>query len=374
MSRYSVAVIAGARPNFMKIAPVLRALDAHGSFISTLIHTGQHYDTNLSDVFFTELQIKKPDIKLSISGTTHGEQTAEILKGTESVFLRGDVTGRAFDFVVVVGDVNSTVAATLAAAKLGIPVAHIEAGLRSFDRSMPEEINRLMTDAVSSLLFASEPSAVQHLKAEGHPESRVHLVGNVMIDTLRTFLPQAQDLSTLSTFGLVPGTYATVTLHRPSNVDDKSALKGIVDVLARVSEKIAMVLPLHPRTRARLETFGLLEGLKLAKGIHVTEPLGYMDFLCLNSQAKVLITDSGGLQEESTALGIPCLTLRSNTERPVTVSEGTSTLIGNDPELLESELAKIQEGNYKSGHCPKNWDGNAAKRIVEVLANTLAQA
>ena len=368
MNSTSVAVVAGARPNFMKIAPVLKALDAHGGFCSTLIHTGQHYDSNLSDVFFDELRIRQPDVRLSISGVTHATQTAQILAGTEAVFAKGDTNGRPFDFVVVVGDVNSTMAATIAAAKLQIPVAHIEAGLRSGDRSMPEEINRLITDSVSDLLFASEPAAVSNLKREGHPDHRVFLVGNVMIDTLMEFLPKARSLSTLSEFRLESGKYATVTLHRPSNVDNAKVLSGIVDVLIRISRRIPVLFPLHPRTKSRLEAFGLLERMESESGIRIAEPLGYMSFLCLNAQAKVLITDSGGLQEESTALGVPCLTLRANTERPVTVEQGTSTLIGNDAELLEAELENVLAGKYKVGRCPELWDGKAAERIVQVLA------
>ena len=371
MSLLSVAIVAGARPNFMKIAPILRALDEHGGFASTLIHTGQHYDTKLSDVFFDELQIRKPDVRLSISGSTHGEQTAEILRSTESVFVKGDSSGKPFNCVVVVGDVNSTMAAALAAAKLRIPVAHVEAGLRSRDRSMPEEINRLVTDSISDLLLASEPAAVENLHAEGHPEDRVFLVGNVMIDTLKTFLPKATLLPTLSTFGLRPREYAVVTLHRPSNVDDAGVLSGIIDVLLRVSRRLPVVFPLHPRTQSRLESFGLFGRLQSENDIRVTEPLGYMDLLCLNSQAKVLITDSGGLQEESTALGVPCLTMRENTERPVTVDEGTSTLIGHDPELLDAGLNNVISGTYKVGHCPKLWDGHAAERIADILAQRL---
>lgn len=371
MSLTSVAVVAGARPNFMKIAPVLRALEAHGRFATTLIHTGQHYDANLSDVFFSELGIKQPDVRLSISGTTHGEQTAQILAGTEAVFAKGDAASRRFSVVIVVGDVNSTMAATLAAVKLQIPVAHIEAGLRSGDRSMPEEINRLVTDSISDFLLASEPAAVENLKREGHPDSRIFLVGNVMIDTLREFLPQAKSLPTLSEFKLSAGEYATVTLHRPSNVDDRKSLAGIVSVLIRISRRLPVVFPLHPRTHSRLESFGLLDSLKAEPGIRMVDPLGYMSFLCLNSQAKVLITDSGGLQEESTALGIPCLTLRSNTERPVTVEQGTSTLVGNDSDLLEAELEKVITGQYKAGHCPELWDGKAAERIVQVLASRI---
>jgi UDP-N-acetylglucosamine 2-epimerase (non-hydrolysing) len=369
-----IAVIVGARPNFMKAAPLLRQMDQQPQIASTLIHTGQHYDRNLSEVFFEELRIKSPDVSLNCSGSTHAAQTAQVLERTESVLLQGPHQDKSKPFaaVIVVGDVNSTMAAALAAVKLGIPVAHIEAGLRSFDRSMPEEINRIVTDSISQLLFVSEPAGVDNLKAEGHSDADIYLVGNLMIDTLRFCLDSARSQPVLQQCGLQPGSYATVTMHRPSNVDDPETLQAFIDVLIEVSNRLPIVLPLHPRTRARLEASSLLTRLESAPRVQVLEPLGYLSFLCLNSHAKVIITDSGGLQEESTALGIPCLTLRSNTERPVTVQQGTSTLVGADPAKLQLELEAVLSGNYKSGSCPRLWDGHAAPRIVDILIDKLA--
>lgn len=362
-----IAVIAGARPNFMKVAPILRELEKRSRVATTLIHTGQHYDTNLSDVFFDELRIKKPDVSLTCIGATHGEQTARILEQTELVFAKGPMCGGQFAAVVVVGDVNSTLAAALAATKLGIPVVHVEAGLRSFDRSMPEEINRLATDAISDLLLASEPVALDNLQREGHPPERIRLVGNVMIDTLMENLPVARLLPVLQEYGLQPQSYATVTLHRPSNVDDAKTLSSLIDVLVTVSTKLPIVFPVHPRTRQRLVAFGLLAQLEACRQIHVTEPIGYLPMLGLNAQARVVITDSGGLQEETTALGIPCLTMRQSTERPITVTQGTSTLIGSNTELLWDQLQAVLNGEYKQSRCPDLWDGRAAVRIADAL-------
>ena len=364
-----LALIVGARPNFMKIAPVLRALDSYSDVHCTLIHTGQHYDANLSDVFFEELDIRPPDRHLNIGGGRHGEQTARLIEALESEFVGGNGNGDRFDRAVVVGDVNSTMAAALAAVKLHIPVAHIEAGLRSFDRSMPEEINRLVTDAVSDLLLVSEPTGVDNLLREGKPREQIHLVGNVMIDTLRHMLPKAKDRAILDELELPPELYSVVTLHRPANVDCPETLAGLLDVLVEVSRELPVVFPVHPRTRKRIEEFGLGDRLngKAGSGMVTVEPLGYLDFLALTSQARVIVTDSGGLQEESTALGIPCLTMRPNTERPVTVSEGTSTLVGSDPRRLHECLEDVLNGDYKQGACPELWDGKAAERIAEVL-------
>jgi UDP-N-acetylglucosamine 2-epimerase (non-hydrolysing) len=368
----TVAVIAGARPNFMKVAPILRALERRNGLATCLIHTGQHYDANLSDVFFDELKIKRPDISLPSGGTTHAEQTARILEQTERVFRAGPAPGQKFAAVVVVGDVNSTLAAAFAAAKLCIPVAHVEAGLRSGDRSMPEEINRLATDAICDLLLASEPEALVNLQREGHPESRVKLVGNVMIDTLLHNLPAARALNTLGEYGVQPQQYATLTLHRPSNVDDPATLAGLVDVLREASQRLPIIFPVHPRTRQRLQAAGLTDRLTVGASVQVTEPLGYLPMLCLNSQARVVITDSGGLQEETTALGVPCLTMRDNTERPVTVTEGTSTLVGSDPAKLRTMLQSVLDGSYKTGRCPALWDGCAAERIADALEQLVA--
>lgn len=362
-----LACIVGARPNFMKIAPILKALAEYDNIQSTLIHTGQHYDKSLSDVFFEELQIQRPDISLNVGSGSHGQQTANILIAVENAFLEAAERGEAFDRVIVVGDVNSTLAATLAAAKLCIPVAHVEAGLRSFDRSMPEEVNRLATDALCDLLLCSEPAGMDHLRAEGKRDDSIHLVGNVMIDTLLAQLPMARARNTLEENQVESGNYAVVTLHRPSNVDTETALEGLVDVLVKTAVKMPIVFPIHPRTQQRLREFGLMNGLESSPNIRILGPLGYHDFLCLTSQAKVIVTDSGGLQEESTALGVPCLTMRENTERPITVELGTSTLIGSSPEILDEYLQQVIRGEYKQGECPRLWDGHAAERIAKIV-------
>ncbi|MCA9191813.1 MAG: UDP-N-acetylglucosamine 2-epimerase (non-hydrolyzing) [Planctomycetales bacterium] len=363
-----LACIVGARPNFMKIAPILRAFRNYEDVQPVLIHTGQHYDQALSDIFFQELQIPHPDISLAIGSGSHAQQTANILVAIERLLIEKLDAGLGFDRMVVVGDVNSTLAATLAAAKLRVPVAHVEAGLRSFDRAMPEEINRLVTDALSDLWLCSEPTGVQHLIAEGKPKSSIHLVGNVMIDTLLSQLDVARSRDTLKHYDVIPGNYNVVTLHRPSNVDSKLALSELTDVLIRSARTLPIVFPVHPRTRLKLNEFELLSKLESDRNIRLTNPLGYHDFLCLTSQAKVIVTDSGGLQEESTALGIPCLTMRENTERPITVEMGTSTLIGNDAEMLDYYLQQVICDKYKQGKCPEFWDGKAALRIVHLVA------
>ncbi|MEO2048195.1 MAG: UDP-N-acetylglucosamine 2-epimerase (non-hydrolyzing) [Pirellulales bacterium] len=370
MTQLQLACIVGARPNFMKMAPLLRALEGEslaGKARATLIHTGQHYDKNLSDVFFEELGMRRPDISLEVGSGSHAVQTARVLERMEEVLQKGPAGGGRFDRLVVVGDVNSTMAASLAAVKLGVSVAHVEAGLRSFDRTMPEEINRIVTDSISDLLLVSDPAGIDNLAHEGHPDEQVHLVGNVMIDTLMRMLPQAGELDSPGSLGLEPGQYGVVTLHRPANVDDPKVLAGLVEVLVDISSKIPLVFPVHPRTAERLARTGLLDQFEQASGIHLREPLGYLNFLSLTSQARVIVTDSGGLQEESTVLGIPCLTMRPNTERPVTVDIGTSTLIGSDPDILRKNLIAVLEGKYKPGKCPELWDGHAAERIAELL-------
>jgi len=353
----------------MKMAPILHAMRKRPELHATLIHTGQHYDASLSDVFFQQLAMPHPDIHLEVGSGSHAGQTARVLERMEEVLLAGPASeGKAFDRLVVVGDVNSTLAATLAAAKLNIPVAHVEAGLRSRDRTMPEEINRLMTDAVADMLLVSEPEGIDNLRAEGHPESRIHLVGNVMIDTLFSQIEAARSLNELAPLGISAGKYAIVTLHRPSNVDHREVLSQLVKVLVELSARLPVVFPIHPRTAAKLTEFELLERLEQSPNLHCLPSIGYREFLCLTSQAKVIVTDSGGLQEESTALGIPCLTMRSNTERPITVTEGTSTLIGHDVDFLSEQLEVVLHGNYKQSHCPQLWDGKASERIVEILA------
>ncbi len=359
----------------MKMAPILRAMRNRPELHATLIHTGQHYDASLSDVFFQQLDMPHPDIHLEVGSGTHAGQTARVLERMEEVLLAGPSNeqgggsngGKSFDMLLVVGDVNSTLAATLAAAKLNIPVAHVEAGLRSRDRTMPEEINRLMTDAVAELLLVSEPEGMDNLRAEGHPESQIHLVGNVMIDTLFSQLEAARSLDELAPLGISPGQYTVVTLHRPSNVDHQDVLGNLVEVLVNLSNRLPVVFPIHPRTAAKLAEFELMERLEQAPHVHCLPSIGYREFLCFTSQAKVIVTDSGGLQEESTALGIPCLTMRANTERPITVTEGTSTLIGHDVAFLSEQLEAVLNGSYKQGSCPKLWDGKASERIVDVL-------
>lgn len=363
----NLACIVGARPNFMKIAPILRAFENYPVLKPTLIHTGQHYDPNLSDVFFEELGISRPDIALNIGSGSHGKQTAEILVAIEKVLLEAQESGEGFDRMIVVGDVNSTMAASIAAAKLLIPVAHVEAGLRSFDRTMPEEINRLLTDSISDMLLASEPAGIENLRKEGHPESRLHLVGNVMIDTLLNQVERARQSDILSRLSLAPGRFGVVTLHRPANVDDPKVLAGLLEVLIAVSSELPLIFPVHPRTKSRLESFGLDKKLAQADNLKCLDPQGYNDFLCLTSQAKVIVTDSGGLQEESTALGVPCLTMRPNTERPITVTEGTSVLVGSDAAKLKLHLQEVIAGTYKQGKCPDLWDGKAAERIAQIL-------
>lgn len=351
----------------MKMAPLLRAFDAREEATTTLIHTGQHYDKNLSDVFFEELGIKRPEISLGIGSGSHGQQTARIIEAMEEVMQKQAESGHGFDRLVVVGDVNSTMAASLAAAKLNIPIAHVEAGLRSFDRTMPEEINRLVTDSISDMLLVSEPAGVENLKREGHSDDKIHLVGNLMIDTLLTQVERAKEQNILQELGVKPSRFGLITLHRPSNVDSPEVLADLVNVLVQTSEQLPIVFPVHPRTEARLKSFDLWKVLENAPQVFILGPLGYLDFLCLSSQAGVMVTDSGGLQEESTALGVPCLTMRSNTERPVTVTDGTSTLIGNDAEKLQQYLQQVLDGTYKQGKCPALWDGEAAPRIADIL-------
>lgn len=369
MSDLRLACIVGARPNFMKMAPLLRAIDAYRGVETVLVHTGQHYDKNLSDVFFEELEMRRPDVSLEVGSGSHGAQTARVMERFEEVLENAKTEGKPFDRVVVVGDVNSTMATTVAAVKCGVSVAHVEAGLRSFDRTMPEEINRILTDSIADMLLVSEPSGMENLRREGHPEEEIFLVGNVMIDTLRTLLPKAAARDTLARLGLKPGQYALVTLHRPANVDTPETLGPMLDVLIETSEQLPLVFPIHPRTRQRIARFGLAEQLESAKGVMLLDPQGYLDFLALSSQAKVIVTDSGGLQEESTVLGIPCLTARPNTERPITVDQGTSTLVASDADLLRRSLAAVLDGTYKQGTCPELWDGRAAERIAKILVN-----
>ena len=345
--------IVGARPNFMKVAPVLRALERQDKVVQTLIHTGQHYDVKMSDVFFEQLGLPAPNLNLAVGSGSHAKQTAEIMVRFEPV-----VVERKPDLVLVYGDVNSTVAATLVCAKLGIRVGHVEAGLRSFDRTMPEEINRLVTDQLADLLFTPSEDGNENLRKEGIASDRVFRVGNVMIDSLVRLLPLAKKIQ----WDDLPKCYALVTLHRPANVDDSVTLKGILESLLEVNRDLTVVFPAHPRTRQRIAEFGLNTGQLL-----LLDPLPYIDFLALQTRARVVITDSGGIQEETTYLGIPCLTVRENTERPITISMGTNVLVGRDRAMLSSELFKILNGKAKKGTVPPLWDGKAGERIAKIV-------
>jgi UDP-N-acetylglucosamine 2-epimerase (non-hydrolysing) len=358
-----ITVVAGARPNFMKVAPLLRAL-RRTPLVPRLVHTGQHYDAAMSDVFFQQLGIPEPDVHLGVGSGRHGQQTARILESFESYLVDAPQPQRG---VVVVGDVNSTVACSLAATKLGIPVAHVEAGLRSFDRTMPEEINRLVTDAIADLLFVSEPAGEDNLRREGVPEHKIHYAGNVMIDTLVAQLPAAERLDVQGVFGLNPGRYALVTLHRPSNVDDPGRLAALIEFLVCAAEGVHVFFPVHPRTHERLCSSGLIG--RLDGRVILSGPLGYRENLALMKSAKLVLTDSGGMQEETSFLGVPCLTLRSSTERPVTVSHGTNTIIGDDLSRAYRAFDEILAGSYRRGQAIRGWDGRASERIAAALCD-----
>jgi UDP-N-acetylglucosamine 2-epimerase (non-hydrolysing) len=338
----------------MKVAPVMNALKTRKHVVQTLVHTGQHYDANMSDVFFEQLGIPAPDVNLAVGSGTHARQTSEIMTRFEPVLVE-----RHPDLVLVYGDVNSTVATALVCAKLGVRVGHVEAGLRSFDRTMPEEINRLVTDQLADLLFTPSEDGDVNLQKEGIAAEKIFRVGNVMIDSLVKLLPAAQRQNRNG----LPERYALVTLHRPANVDDSIILKRILQSLLEVSHDLSVIFPAHPRTRKRIADFGLH-----ADQLQILDPLSYLEFLAMQSRATVVITDSGGIQEETTYLGVPCLTLRENTERPVTVSLGTNVLVGRDPEKLRGELARILAGQAKKGTIPPLWDGHAGARIAALLA------
>ena len=341
----------------MKVAPVIRALAAHQRNRQTLVHTGQHYDQNMSAIFFRELEIPEPDFNLAVGSGTHAEQTSQIMLRFEPV-----VVEQKPDWVLVYGDVNSTIAAALVCAKLRVPVAHVEAGLRSFDRTMPEEINRLLTDQLADLLFTPSEDGDLNLLREGVPRERIHFVGNVMIDTLVRLLPSAA--ATLP--AKLPKRYALVTLHRPSNVDDVSGLQKLLDALTGMGATLPIIFPVHPRTRQKIAELGFCDSEKL----RLWEPLPYLQFLALQQKATVVITDSGGIQEETTFLGVPCLTLRDSTERPVTVTVGTNIIIGRDVNLLHNAVKGVLNGERKSGRIPPLWDGRAAERIAQILVAT----
>lgn len=394
MNPLKMMVVAGARPNFMKIASIVNAIEAHNQSQAMppirriLVHTGQHYDEQMSNAFFRDLGIPKPDVDLEVGSGSHAQQTAEIMKRFEGVLLK-----ETPDVLLVVGDVNSTAACSLVASKIAYPlpsertrpiIAHVEAGLRSFDRSMPEEINRLVTDALSDFLFITEDSAAQNLKNEGVSESKIHWVGNTMVDTLLSHRAKAEKSAILDKLGLRTSSdpagvrpYALATLHRPSNVDNPKTFGGILEALSVLARKLPILFPVHPRTASRIREFGLEGSVRLADEvdpldlqstqIHCVPPLGYLDFLCLTSHARLVLTDSGGVQEETTVLNVPCVTLRENTERPVTVSGGTNVLAGTRKEdILRLAEKKLRESPRKNA--PKYWDGQAGTRIIEVLA------
>ncbi|HEX3559279.1 MAG TPA: UDP-N-acetylglucosamine 2-epimerase (non-hydrolyzing) [Pyrinomonadaceae bacterium] len=358
--------VVGARPNFMKVAPVVEAMGRRAAeFSSLVVHTGQHYDARMSDAFFRDLGLSEPDVHLGVGSGSHAQQTAAVMRLFEPVVVREKP-----DWILVVGDVNSTLACALVCAKLLVPVAHVEAGLRSRDRTMPEEINRVLTDQIADLLLTPSADADRNLLAEGIPAERIRLVGNVMIDSLLKHLALSRESHARAELGVAVGDYAVVTLHRPSNVDDAGVLRGIVTALARISERLPVIFPAHPRTRKMLSEFGLLEAFEGGGRLRLVEPLGYLDFLRLYSGAALVLTDSGGIQEETTALGIPCLTLRENTERPVTVEMGTNKVVGRDPARIvreaESALARRRDGGTPP-RVPPLWDGKTADRILDAL-------
>jgi UDP-N-acetylglucosamine 2-epimerase (non-hydrolysing) len=374
-----IVAVAGARPNFIKIAPLMRAMRARPDLRVRLVHTGQHYDERMSRLFFEDLGIPRPDVELEVGSASHAVQTAEVMKRFEAV-----LQAEAPAAVLVVGDVNSTLACSLTAVKMGVPVAHVEAGLRSFDRTMPEEINRILTDAISQWLFVSERSGLENLRKEGIPDDRVFFVGNVMIDTLLEHRRRSEQSLVLQELGLTERGYAVLTLHRPASVDTPEVLQGLLSAVGRLGRDLPVVFPVHPRTRKVLppalgrQVGNLPAGQEPASrtlaattsgsGIRLTDPLGYLDFLKLMAHARLVLTDSGGVQEETTVLGVPCLTLRTSTERPATILEGTNTLVGLDPEQIVAAGRQALDQPPSSGRTPELWDGQAASRIVNIMA------
>jgi len=363
-----IHLVVGARPNFMKMAPLYREFEKYpDKFEVKLIHTGQHYDEKMSKFFFNDLQMPIPDEYLEVGSGTHGEQTARIIERYEKVLIKDKP-----HLVIVAGDVNSTVACALDAAKLLIPVAHLEAGLRSFDRTMPEEINRLMTDVISDYLLTPSEDANQHLRSEGIPEKKIYFVGNIMIDSLLQYKEKAKNSKILERISekydfSANDKFALITLHRPSNVDNLKGLQIILDAFEEISQKIKLIFPIHPRTAKQIKAFGLEKKVNGIKNLLLTEPVGYYDFLKLQMKAEFILTDSGGIQEESTVFGIPCLTLRPNTERPITISEGTNKLVKLETAEIIREANLILEGKAKKGKIPKFWDGKTAERIVKIF-------
>ncbi|MFA5553193.1 MAG: UDP-N-acetylglucosamine 2-epimerase (non-hydrolyzing) [Phycisphaerae bacterium] len=360
-----IICVCGARPNFMKIAPIMHAFAEHGGFETLLVHTGQHYDAKMSHLFFEELNIPQPDINLEVGSASHAVQTAEIMKRFEPVAVDFKP-----DYVLVVGDVNSTIACGLVAVKLGIKLIHVEAGLRSFDRTMPEEINRVLTDSISDLLFVTEQSGLDNLKKEGVNSNKVHLVGNVMIDTLLANKNKAEKSDILEKLGLSKKGYAVITLHRPSNVDDMANLSKIISSFEVIQNDIKLVFPIHPRTRNNIKGTEFENRMNKMPNLILLDPVGYLDFLKLTANAAFVMTDSGGIQEETTILQVPCMTLRENTERPVTITEGTNRLIHNDTNDILKKYNQIKSSDFEAkGSIPRLWDGKAAERIVEVITS-----
>lgn len=361
-----VILVCGARPNFMKVSPIIKAMTASGRLLPYLVHTGQHYDEKMSKSFFDLLHIPKPDVDLGVGSGSHAEQTGKVMVEFEKVCQREKP-----DLVLVVGDVNSTMACTIAAKKLWIPVAHVEAGLRSWDMKMPEEINRIVTDSLCDLFFTTDPDANANLAKAGTDPKAVHFAGNVMIDTLLDNVEHSKANPILEKMGVRPKAYAFMTMHRPSNVDDKAVLDGLLGAFDHIQKKIPIVFPAHPRTVKMIKEFGFGPRFEAMTGIKVCEPLDYHQMLKLNVNSRFALTDSGGLQEETTVLGIPCITMRNNTERPVTVEVGTSEVVGNDPAKIVDAAERILAGKWKKGGIPEGWDGKSGTRIVAVLERFL---
>ncbi len=359
-----LTLVVGARPNFMKAAPLMEAIAARKRFAARLVHTGQHFDANMSQVFFEQLGLPEPDVYLNIQGGSPAQQIGRMILELEKDFQ----THRP-DMVVVFGDVNSTLAAAVVANKLNLPLAHVEAGLRSFDRSMPEEHNRIVTDMLADVLFTPSPDGDENLLREGVAAERIFRVGNIMVDSLKRFQPAAEALAAWESFGLGRGQYGLITLHRPANVDDEEILRGLVGALVQIQKDVPLLFPVHPRTREKLRAQQLLDPLERA-GVQVAEPIGYLEFLSLMTQARFVLTDSGGIQEETTMLGVPCLTARENTERPITISQGTNRLVGNRPQGILQGYSQMQAAAPQPT-TPELWDGQTAVRIEEILADKL---
>lgn len=362
VKKVKIINVVGARPNFMKIAPLMKEYRKYDSFEPIIIHTGQHYDANMSDLFFNQLQIPKPDISLGVGSDSHSKQTAKIMEKFEDVCL--DVQP---DAVLVVGDVNSTMACSLVASKMGIKIIHLEAGLRSYDRTMPEEINRVVTDALADILLTPSKDADENLLKEGVSPSKIFFVGNIMIDTLFQFLPIAEKSNIMNELNLEKENYILVTLHRPSNVDFKENISKIINAFEEIQKDIKIIFPIHPRTRNKLAEFGLNEYVNSLKNLILTDPIGYLDFQKLMSNSKLVITDSGGIQEETTALKIPCITVRENTERPITVTEGSNEIVGLDMEKMVNLTQKALNNQWKESKIPLFWDGKTSQRVLKVL-------